>query len=86
MLSRRALHNDSRIASSLLRIHFQDPFESYRNEVLKSLTFLFSSVVTVAFQITFRAEIYINNFFYFLKIIFNIAHQNNSKHTNYIKF
>jgi len=27
----------------------------------------------VAFQIAFRAEIHVNDFFYFLKIIFNIS-------------
>jgi len=34
---------------------------------------LFDSVVMIAFQITFRAEIHANDFFYFLKIIFNIS-------------
>jgi len=35
---------------------------------------MFGSVVTVAFQITFRAEIHVNDvFFYFLKIIFDIS-------------
>jgi hypothetical protein len=33
---------------------------------------VFGSVVVVAFQIAFRAEIHVNDFFYFLKIIFNI--------------
>jgi hypothetical protein len=43
-------------------------------------------VVAVAFQITFHAEIYANDFFYFLKIIFDIAYQNDPKHSNHIKF
>jgi len=34
---------------------------------------VFGSVVTVDFQIAFRAEIHANDFFYFLKIIFNIS-------------
>ena len=33
---------------------------------------MFDSVVAVAFQIAFRAEIHANNVFYFLKIIFDI--------------
>jgi len=33
---------------------------------------VFGSVVAGAFQITFRAKIHANDFFYFLKIIFNI--------------
>jgi CDP-glycerol glycerophosphotransferase (TagB/SpsB family) len=40
---------------------------------------MFGSVVVVAFQITFRAEIYVNNFFYFLKIIFDISILKQSK-------
>jgi hypothetical protein len=31
------------------------------------------SVIAVAFQITFRAEMHANDFFYFLKIIFDIS-------------
>jgi hypothetical protein len=34
---------------------------------------VFGSVVAVAFQIAFRVEIHANDFFYFLKIIFNIS-------------
>jgi len=34
---------------------------------------VFGSVIAVAFQIAFRAEIHANNFFYFLKIIFDIS-------------
>jgi hypothetical protein len=34
---------------------------------------VFDSVVAGAFQITFRAKIYDNDFFYFLKIIFDIS-------------
>jgi len=33
---------------------------------------VFSSVIAVVFQIVFHAEIYVNDFFYFLKIIFDI--------------
>jgi hypothetical protein len=40
---------------------------------------VFGSVVVVVFQIIFRAEIYINNFFYFLKIIFDISTSKQSK-------
>jgi hypothetical protein len=34
---------------------------------------VFDNVVAVAFQITFRAEMHANNFFYFFKIIFDIS-------------
>jgi hypothetical protein len=34
---------------------------------------MFESVVTVAFQSSFYLEIYQNNIFYFLKIIFDIS-------------
>jgi len=48
---------------------------------------MFGSVVAVPFQITFRVEMHVNDFFYyFLKIILTSAHQNNPKHTNHIKF
>jgi hypothetical protein len=40
---------------------------------------VFGSVVAVAFQIAFRAEIHANDFFYFLKIIFNISTSKRSK-------
>jgi hypothetical protein len=40
---------------------------------------VFGSVVAVAFQITFRAEIHANDFFYFLKIIFDISTLKRSK-------
>jgi hypothetical protein len=40
---------------------------------------VFDSVVAVAFQIAFRAEIHANDFFYFLKIIFNISTSKRSK-------
>jgi hypothetical protein len=41
----------------------------------------------VAFQITFCIEIHANNiFFIFLKLFFILAHQNDSKHINHIKF
>jgi hypothetical protein len=48
---------------------------------------VFGSVVAGAFQITFRAKIHVNNIFLFLKKLFlTSAHQNDSKHTNHIKF
>jgi hypothetical protein len=40
---------------------------------------VFYGVVVVAFQITFHAEIHVNDFFYFLKIIFNISILKRSK-------
>jgi len=40
---------------------------------------VFGSVVAVAFQITFRAEMHANDFFYFLKIIFDISTLKRSK-------
>ena len=48
---------------------------------------MFGSVVAVAFQITFRAEMHANDFFIiFKKLFLTSAHQNDPKHTNYIKF
>jgi hypothetical protein len=40
---------------------------------------VFGNVVVVAFQIAFRAEIHANDFFYFLKIIFDISTSKRSK-------
>jgi len=40
---------------------------------------VFGSVVAVTFQIAFRTEIHANDFFYFLKIIFNISISKRSK-------
>jgi hypothetical protein len=40
---------------------------------------VFDSVVMVAFQIAFCAEIHANDFFYFLKIIFDISTSKRSK-------
>ena len=40
---------------------------------------MFDSVVAVDFQITFRAEMHANNFFHFLKIIFDISSSKRSK-------
>jgi hypothetical protein len=34
---------------------------------------VFGSVIAGAFQITFRAKMHVNDFFYFLKIIFDIS-------------
>jgi hypothetical protein len=47
---------------------------------------VFGSVVVVAFQIAFRAEIHANNFFYFLKLFLTSAHQNDPKSTNRTQF
>jgi hypothetical protein len=44
------------------------------------------SVVAVAFQITFRAEIHVNDVFLKKKLFLTSAHQNDSTHTNHIKF
>jgi hypothetical protein len=40
---------------------------------------MFDSVVAVVFQITFRAEMHANDFFHFLKIIFDISTSKRSK-------
>jgi len=40
---------------------------------------VFGNVVVVVFQIAFHAEIHANDFFYFLKIIFNINTSKRSK-------
>jgi len=40
---------------------------------------VFGSVVASAFQIAFRAEMHANDFFYFLKIIFDISTSKRSK-------
>jgi hypothetical protein len=48
---------------------------------------MLDSVVAVAFQITFHAEIYANDSFFIFKKLFLIsAHQNDLKQTKYIKF
>ena len=48
---------------------------------------MFDNVITVAFQITFCAEMHVNDIFLFLKKLFlTSACQNNPKHTNHIKF
>ena len=44
-----------------------------------SIKRMIGSVVAVAFQIFFCAEMDINNFFYFLKIIFHISTSKRSK-------
>jgi len=40
---------------------------------------MLGSVIVVAFQITFYTEIHVNDFFYFLKIIFDIKTLKRSK-------
>jgi hypothetical protein len=48
---------------------------------------MFGSVVAVAFQITFRAKMHVNDiFFIFLKLFLTSAHQINPKYTKHIKF
>jgi hypothetical protein len=48
---------------------------------------MFGSVVAIAFQITFCAEIHANDIFSFFKKLFlTSTHQNDPKHTNHIKF
>jgi hypothetical protein len=44
------------------------------------------SVVAVAFQITFCAEMHANDFFLKKKLFLTSAHQNDLKRTNHIKF
>jgi len=46
---------------------------------------VFGSVVAVAFQIAFRAEIHANDFF-FKKSFLTLAHQNDPKSTNHTQF
>ena len=48
---------------------------------------MFGSVVAVAFQIIFCAEIHANDFFFiFEKLFLTSARENEPKHTNHIKF
>ena len=48
---------------------------------------VFGCVVAVAFQITFRVEMHVNDVFLFFKKLFlTSAHQNDPKNTNIIKF
>jgi len=54
----------------------RDPFNLLSNIYFYSM---FDSVVAGAFQITFRVKIHANDFFYFLKIIFDISISKRSK-------
>jgi hypothetical protein len=48
---------------------------------------MFGSVVAIAFQITFHDEMHANDvFLFFNKLFLTLAHQNDPKHTNHIKF
>ena len=48
---------------------------------------MFGSVVAVAFQIAFRAEIHANDvFFIFLKLFLTLVHQNDPKSTTTLNF
>ena len=55
------------------------PWVDENNIFLKCFSCLFGSVVAIAFQNAFRAEMYQNNFFDFLKIIFKISILKRSK-------
>jgi len=49
---------------------------NYQNNIKKIICLsksVFGSVVAVAFQIAFCSKIHANDFFYFLKIIFDIS-------------
>ena len=47
---------------------------------------MFGSVIAIAFQITFRVEMHVNDvFFIFFKLFFTSAHQNDPKHIDRIK-
>jgi hypothetical protein len=64
-----------------LKIFFIKQFflNHHHNRYRSTKHTLFGSVVVVAFQIVFYAEIHVNDFFYFLKIIFNISISKRSK-------
>jgi hypothetical protein len=65
---------------------FTSPTISKQNTTIWMLKVL-DSVIVVAFQITFCAEIHANDiFFIFLKLFLISAHQNDLKRTNHIKF
>jgi hypothetical protein len=49
------------------------------DEMIVGIKRVFGSVVAVVFQITFHAEMHANDFFYFLKIIFDISKSKRSK-------
>ena len=48
-------------------------------EMMIGIESVFGSVVAGAFQITFRAKMHANDFFHFLKIIFDISTSKRSK-------
>ena len=62
--------------TSTIIFKITDFFAGLTPRLFKSLI---GSMIAVAFQITFRAEIHVNDFFYFLKIIFNISTSKRSK-------
>ena len=47
---------------------------------------VFDSVITITFQITFRAEMHVNYIFFKKKLFLTSEYQNNPKHINHIKF
>ena len=48
---------------------------------------MFDSIVVVVFQITFHAEMHVNDIFFIFKKLFLISvYQNDPKHINHIKF
>jgi hypothetical protein len=52
---------------------------NYKNTLALESKSVFGSMVAGAFQITFRAKMHANDFFYFLKIIFDISTSKRSK-------
>jgi hypothetical protein len=52
---------------------------NYKNTLVLESKSVFGSMVAGAFQITFRAKMHANDFFYFLKIIFDISTSKRSK-------
>jgi len=62
-------------------------FNTHLCIAIDTTTSMFGNVVVVAFQIIFRAKMHVNDVFLFFKKLFlTSAHQNDPKHTKYIKF
>jgi len=60
----------------------------FKIHYLSSQTYLFGSLVVVAFQSVFRAEMHQNDVFFFIfkKLFLRSVHQNDSKHTKNLNF
>jgi hypothetical protein len=63
---------------------FQGTYESFKDLCARRsnqglIYNVFGNVVAIAFQITFRTKMHANDFFYFLKIIFDINISKQSK-------